>query len=342
MDVYSVDKENETEIYNDVRDFSGAVVADGRDGVDHGPEEVTINLDHLAGVEEFYIAFVFEGDNNRTNSWFIDDVLIADAQPTQHVHFSVENSLDGEPVDGVQITFDEYPAEAMTNLQGQATVELPQGAYTAFFSKEDFHDTDKSFEVADEDLNLQVMMDPINGAHNVIFNVNMASATFGEDETAFDPEAGHQVFISGSFDDEWPVPGEDPELELTPRPENPDMFTTTLQLVDGEYSYKYFVIPDGQPGWDYAEWEGAPDRTVYVDGPMMINDVWGDLDVSIDAAEAADIVAYPNPASDLLMIRASEPIEKVTLKDIHGRVYHQSAGHGYQLTIHTRVILPVK
>lgn len=335
MDIHSVDK-GRLEVSPERYQKDPDVFLDQREGMlDHGPEEVTIDLDHLAGEEEFFIAFVFEGDNSRINSWFIDDVFIAHVQPTQHVHFMVENSLDGEPVSGAQITFDEYPAEAMTNQQGQASVELPAGAYTAFLSRESFHDAEKSFEVADEDLSLHVFMDPVDGAHNVVFNVDMATATFGEEEISFDPEAGHQVFISGSFEGEWPVPGADPELELTPRPENPDMFTLTLSLPDGEYAYKYFVIPDGQPGWDYAEWEGAPDRTVDVDGPMMINDVWGEGEVSIDDTDVARITAYPNPSKDLFMIRASEPIKKVWLKDLHGRLYHQSADHGYEVTVHT-------
>lgn len=308
---------------------------EGEEERDHGPEEVSIPLNHLAGEEEFYVSFVFQGDNSLINSWFIDDVLIADDQPLQNVTFVVENSLDGEPVSGALINIADHPEEAYTNAQGVATVQLPAGSYTALVSKEHFEDAEKPFEVADEDLTLHVELIPVDYSHNVVFNVNMADATFGEEETAFDPDAGHQVFISGSFDGDWPVPGEHPDMELAPREENPYMYTVTLKLLDGEYEYKYFVIPDGQPGWDYDEWEGEPNRDVHVTEPMMITDVWGELEVGIGEITEGSIRLYPNPAKDHFVVRAEEALKHVMLADMQGRIFYQAPAEGQEQRVHT-------
>ncbi len=302
-------------------------------GKDFGPEEVTVNLDHLAGEEEFYIAFVFEGDNSRINSWFIDDVFIGDDQPYYTVNFQVENSLDGEPLAGVLISIDETGAQSHTNNQGHASFELPSGSYTASLSKDEFIDKEKSFQVADEDLTVEVAMEPVDYSHNVIFNVNMKDAVFGDEDIAFDPASGHEVFIAGSFEGEWITPGEDTDYRLSPRTENPDIYTITLKLLDGDYEYKYFVVVDGQPGWDYGEWDGEPNREIQVTGPVVMSDVWGDQPVGTDEVSLSEIRIFPNPAKDNFVIRSSEKILQLQIVDLQGRVFRNTAENSRELHI---------
>lgn len=283
---------------------------DDRDGGrDHGPEEVTINLDHLAGEEVLYIAFVFAGDNSRINSWFIDDVFIGDTQPYHTVSFVVVNKLDGEPLSGVLIGIENTGLQAHTNNLGFASFELTSGNYIALLNKDEYVDKEVSFVLEDEDLLVEVAMDPVEYSYNVIFNVNMANAYFNDGGTAFDPDEGHEVYIAGSFEEEWITPGENPDYRLNPRPENPNIYTLTLKLEDGIYEYKYFVVLDEQPGWDYGEWGGEPNRIAEIFGPAVITDVWGDQPVHTNDPDflGSQVVVYPNPAYDYVHLNAADP-----------------------------------
>ncbi len=278
-------------------------------GRDHGPEVVTVNLNHLTGEEAFYIAFVFEGDNSRINSWFIDDVFIGDTQPYYTVNFLVKNKLDGEPIGGVLIGIENTGLYTHTNNNGFASFELTSGSYKALLSKEEFNNKEIPFVVEEENLLIEVEMEPVDYSHNVIFNVNMGDAVFGDGNIAFDPDANHQVYVAGSFVGDWITPGENPDYRLNPRPENPDMYTVTLQLNKDTYEYKYFVVLDEQPGWDYGEWEGEPNRTVVVLGPDVVSDVWGDQPVDTDDPDFFhnQITVFPNPAHHHVHLKVDNP-----------------------------------
>ncbi len=299
----------------------------------HGPEEVTINLDHLAGEEEFYIAFVFEGDNSLINTWYIDDVFVGDTEPYYTVNFQVENKLDGEPVAGVLVEIEGIGAQKHTNNHGFATFQLPSESYTALMSKEEFLDKEIPFQLADQDITLKVVMEPLGYFHQIIFNVNMKDVVFGDDNTGFYPPAGHEVYIAGSFEGEWITPGENPDYRLSPRTENPDLYTTTLKLLDGAYEYKYFVVVDEQPGWDYAEWSGDPNRFIEVTGPDLVTDVWGEQPVGTDEVSLSEIRIFPNPAKDHFVIRSSEKILQLQIVDLQGRVLRNTAENSRELHI---------
>lgn len=300
----------------------GEKPAKRKSGRDHGPEEVTVNLNHLAGEGVFYIAFVFEGDNSRINSWFIDDVFIGDTQSYYRVNFQVENKLDGEPLGGVLIGIENTGLQAHTNNHGFASFQLTSGNYKALLSKEEFNHKEIPFVLEDQDLFIEVALEPLDYTHNVIFNANMGNAFFGDGGIAFNPEAGHQVYIAGSFEGEWITPGENPDYRLNPRPENPDMFTATLKLQEGNYEYKYYVVLDEQPGWDYGEWEGEPNRSVVVVGPGVISDVWGDqpVDTEDPGVFYNRITLFPNPARNYMHLKVDnfEGLEYV-LFDMNGR-----------------------
>ncbi|TVQ15338.1 MAG: hypothetical protein EA361_05925, partial [Bacteroidetes bacterium] len=100
--------------------------------------------------------------------------------------------------------------------------------------------------------------------HWVTFNVNMAQTP------EFNPEQ-HNVYLTGSFTG-WSEPGHEGSIEMTHS--QGTIFSTTMELQSGEYIYKYFSDAYGD-GWAGGEWEGDPNRTIFVSQNMTINDTWG-------------------------------------------------------------------
>ncbi len=100
-----------------------------------------------------------------------------------------------------------------------------------------------------------------------------------------------------------------------------DLYTLTVRMPKGEHEYKYFLVA-GEPGWDLGEWEGEPNRPLEVDGPVEVNDVFGQPD-AVDAGNIpvldGNFRLYPNPASNRLHLSASERISYVGVYDTAGR-----------------------
>ncbi|HPQ34916.1 MAG TPA: FISUMP domain-containing protein [Tenuifilaceae bacterium] len=124
------------------------------------------------------------------------------------------------------------------------------------------------------------------------FIVNMDRATYLYDDGTgtlvagiFDP-ATDRVFISGNFSEEsnWPIPGSDDTFELTPDPNNESynqlIYTISLDLNEGEFQYKYFIFNNQSDPWDYGEWEGGPNRAIYIENGNDQNDSWGIINAS--------------------------------------------------------------
>ncbi len=102
---------------------------------------------------------------------------------------------------------------------------------------------------------------------NVTMNVDMT------DLEGFDP-ATHTVYVSGSIFG-WAEPGSTTDLMLTQVDETL-VYTITAEVAGpGEVQYKFFTDAIAT-GWAGGEWEGDPNRKVYVTGETTINDIWGD------------------------------------------------------------------
>lgn len=105
---------------------------------------------------------------------------------------------------------------------------------------------------------------------DVTMNVDMSGLE------GFDP-ATHSVYVSGSVFG-WPEPGTNPDLMLT-RVDETLVYTISAQLAEpGEIQYKYFTDAVA-PGWNGGEWEGDPNRKIYVLAETTLEDVFADKPV---------------------------------------------------------------
>jgi hypothetical protein len=115
----------------------------------------------------------------------------------------------------------------------------------------------------------------------VTFNVNMEDAV-AEGGIIFNPGI-HQVYITGSFTN-WAQPGTEPSHQMFPversdlqNPgKDPLIYSVTITIDQGWHQYKYFLV-ENEPTWFMGEWSGDPNRLIYVDGDIVINNDWGSL-----------------------------------------------------------------
>ena len=116
------------------------------------------------------------------------------------------------------------------------------------------------------------VMDDVYGAKPAVvtFRVDMTDAEI------FDP-ATDEIFMAGTvnYPNEWVMPGETPNMKMMPEAEGSMIYALTVTIPNGEYSYKYSRVINGEPSWGNGEWAGDPNRSVMVGGDMTITDVWG-------------------------------------------------------------------
>lgn len=96
------------------------------------------------------------------------------------------------------------------------------------------------------------------------------------DLTSYAGETVYIAFRHYGTTDLWGIAIESVEVKLVGE-EDPEelIYSISLQLAEGTYHYKYFVVFDG-PSWDYGEWPGDPNREIEVTGEVTVNDIWGD------------------------------------------------------------------
>ncbi len=179
----------------------------------------------------------------------------------------------------------------------------------------------------DVDIAVFPVVEPFN--RDVTFNVDMTDAQT-ENGLVFDPEL-HSVFVSGTFND-WVIPGEDDAYELQPGGEK--IYTLTLNMVEGEHEYKYFLVED-DPTDDMGEWEGEPFRSLKVYSDMEVNDVFGDKPVSIVDKHLPEesLRIFPNPASSVLNIEYEGTIKQLRIFDITGKLVYSRKNDNNQARI---------
>ncbi len=103
----------------------------------------------------------------------------------------------------------------------------------------------------------------------------------------------------------------------------------------GQILYKYFIVEkDGDPTWDLGEWIGDPDRSVMVEGDLVLNDIWADPTVSVDEI-MLDMVTrvYPNPVRNTLFIQSEQQIDHLRMFDLAGRLVFQTEVMDFETTI---------
>jgi len=135
-----------------------------------------------------------------------------------------------------------------------------------------------------------VIPDPVP----VTFNVDLNYAP------VFNPQTD-DIYIAGSFAG-WPMPGSNPDLIMQPLAGSFNVYTITIMLEPGYYEYKYFRVIDNTPSWDHGEWAGGPNRTLFVEEALTVNDIWGgtnyitpgdaNCDGGVDVMDIVHVVSY--------------------------------------------------
>jgi len=121
----------------------------------------------------------------------------------------------------------------------------------------------------------------LRGQHSITFQMDM------NDYPDFDP-AIHQVYVSGAKHNApggignlpvWPIPGSNAAFLMNPVSGLESIFTLTVNNVEpGAYAYKYFLVANNQPTWNFGEWGGTNNRVIAVnDADISTNDIWGTM-----------------------------------------------------------------
>ncbi len=124
-------------------------------------EQTILSLDDYAG-ETIHVAFVYEA--TWAHVWYVDDVMISQAPEHYNVTFHVkEDTPEEDAIEGAVILIDSE--ELITGTDGTATANLMSGQdYTATISAEGYYGNEVTFEVIDDDLDIEVFMEiiPVN------------------------------------------------------------------------------------------------------------------------------------------------------------------------------------
>ncbi len=134
--------------------------------------------------------------------------------------------------------------------------------------------------------------------YSITFTVDMTDAD------PFDP-ATDELFMSGSFAG-WAQPGSDPAFLMVPVEPGSMIYTHTATIDSGEVQYKYFRVIDGAASWDNGEWNGDPNRKIYIQGDALgddaISNVWGNKPIVIEFTVNMTDADPFDPATDEVYI----------------------------------------
>ncbi len=158
--------------------------------------------------------------------------------------------------------------------------------------------------------------------HDVTFNVNMADSI----ASGYFVEGTDQLWLGGSLNG-WMQPGTNAYYEMSESATN-DIYTVTIPVEDADWMYKYFKIVGATPSWDNGEWNGDPNRTFTMAGAdMVLNDVFGVDNTSIEALSEIGISIYPNPSNGIFTI-STENNFKLEIFDISGKLINTQTVNG--------------
>jgi len=155
------------------------------------------------------------------------------------------------------------------------------------------------------------------GCVPVVIKVNMS---VWADNGKFNPQIDF-VDVAGTFNN-WPEPSSDQLLDVE------DMiYSGTVLAQVGEISFKCRI----NGSWDDSKHEfsgGGPNRNFVVQdtaggvsnvfGPFYFNDDTTIVN-SVNLALVNEISVFPNPASDIVVIKSNNNIQRIIVNDINGR-----------------------
>ncbi|MBW6499416.1 MAG: T9SS type A sorting domain-containing protein [Bacteroidales bacterium] len=163
-----------------------------------------------------------------------------------------------------------------------------------------------------------------------------------EVELSLDDYSGKTIKIAFVYEytDGYQMAIDDIKITGTGGGQSDDLiYTATVNnIAAGELEYKYFSDAFGE-GWDGGEWDGNPNRSVMIEEDTVLNNVWGDLVVSVDEIQL-DMVTkvYPNPVRNTLFIESGQQIDYLRMFDLAGRVVYQAEVMDNQTTIDANLL----
>ena len=251
----------------------------------------------------------------RANLWLT--FAADDSEEAGDVQFLVMNQEE-QLLEDARVTVGS--AGRYTDEEGTVSYSLLPGDYAFSVVKDDYQDYEETLE-ADGDMTIEVVMLP--KSFPVTFHVDLSRAIQYDLLAGFDPEA-HHVMITGDMF-EWAAPGEGPEEQIMEKTsEDPLIFSQTLDLEPGEYTYKYFSDLIGE-GWDGGEWDGEPNRIIEVEEEeMIVEEMFGPDDLPVTDVSNPELSVYPNPASSSITAESNEIITHIQIIDMLGQVVYNA------------------
>ncbi len=168
-----------------------------------------------------------------------------------------------------QLKDSEFDGNGQIDYNGTLGIYLGKGGFNVHYYDgmfDDFRIYDRAL-TNDEVLALYNESNPGQTNFTVTFNVDMTEAY------DFNPETD-DVYIAGNFAD-WQEPGTNPDLVFSPSATGSLIYTLTFDSIPtGAIEYKYFIVHDNIPSWEYGEWGGDPNRFVYISDNITFDDIW--------------------------------------------------------------------
>ncbi len=128
----------------------------------------------------------------------------------------------------------------------------------------------------------------------ITFQVDMTGVT------TFNP-AMDTIWMSGNFAG-WDEPGSNDNYKMAPTEEGSMIYTLTATIDSGEVQYKYFASKADTISWANGEWDGDPNRKIYITEDATISNVWAnkpmDITFVVDMTDADPF----DPATDEVYI----------------------------------------
>ena len=111
-------------------------------------------------------------------------------------------------------------------------------------------------------------------------------------------------------------------------------YTLTLNVEQGDHQYKYFLVED-EPTWGIGEWAGDPNRSLTVEGPMTVEDIFGEYEEEnfIPSISEDGFAVYPNPARDIMNVVSDSQINSLRIFDLSGRLVFSQSYNASQVTM---------
>lgn len=176
------------------------------------------------------------------------------------VFFNVFNQ-NNEPINDAIVTLGN-----LTNYAGNYTFTcIETGNYPFSVVYSGYETYFGEIEMIDDDIQIDVFLE--TQKFLVTFNVDIPFA-----RCLFSIE-NDTVFLTGSMFN-WAMPGTDITNQMMQRTGETNIWTKSLLLEQGAYEFKYFI----NSGWAGGEWDGDPNRNIYVTDNSIQNDLWLDTE----------------------------------------------------------------